>query len=262
MSATFSGSTAGRWPLVGIAPWSATLAQVGTGDSWTAGTDTGAAVTDAAYSGGSYRAVSFATDAALASRLTGTTTAPEGEYRALLRVARSDLDTTLSLRLNNGRVVRLTRPASGAAGHATWIDLGSFVITEGESLDVQVGRDSGTGEAHLDALLLLPVRELDDPQRVSTCLVAEFGEVPPAGSTIFDGERQNVVVRDTTGAQSALPLTAGHYPQVRPGEGNVLHLLEQTALDGSGYGDNPDSIATTAEVTLTYSPRWLHLPGE
>lgn len=267
---------------------------IGTGDGWTAGTDTGAAVADAAYSGGSYREVTFATDAGMATRLYGS--APEslipGKYRVFVRVARSDDSSEFAFKLGyrdffgdvmgGAETVRWDRGTSTSTGLATWVPLGtrSFPQHYDDSLRVpgftdfnpdislQVERTSGTGALRLDSLLLVPVHlaGMDEPGRM---LGAEFTALGPQSAdtaSYWDGDAEAYTRVNGFGVVTAAiqPIPHGDFPVLHPGVANAVHLIQQSRLVAGYFGatDNGDSITRTATVTLSYHPRHLWLGAD
>lgn len=259
--------------------------QVGTGDAWTLGADTGAPATSASYAGGSARPVSFATTAAMASRVSGAAPAavPPGRYKVLGRVIRSDTTSTFATRLGvttgfsfvYGDTVPLTWGTS-AADHAAYVDLGVFRLPQGNPLldltgeadvtpvvDWQAQRTSGAGTLRLNGLLLLPVD--DDEART---LFVDYPALAPSAvltDEYHDADLDVVYSRllpsgvlasmDTPGLQ-------GGFPRLAPGRQNVLHFVEQTSTSRArtaGGTDAPDRVGTTVFVEASYHPRWLYI---
>lgn len=266
---------------------------IGTGDGATAGTDTGAAVSNSAYSGGSYRPITFATNASMVTRLTGSAPAavPVGRYLVMMRVARSDTASTFAMRFGytglggadiaGSKTVTLDRGTSTTAGYATWANMGVFSFPKFlTDLDVpgfnfapgyviQAQRLSGGGQLHLDAIMLVPV-ELKDAEGAGRTLFSRFHAFGlQSGDQVayWDGDTEAFTrvngfgVVDSGVQPSALD---GEFPMVHPGQTNVLHVLQQTRL-GSGYFgtlDNSDAISRSTTVTASYHPRYLYLRGD
>lgn len=262
--------------------------QVGGTDGWTAGADTGASASDAAASGGTYRAVSFATTPGMATRISGTvpTAVRPGRYKVLVRALRSDTSSTFALRFGStisfdllfGDVVNWTAPASTAAKHATWVDLGDFTLPLGAALAdlddelpvspgvaVQAARLSGTGSLWLDTVRLVPVGN----EHSRTLYVDYTNLGPPAllYDEYHDASQEIVYTRNNgTGQLEGMypPGLPGGFPVLVPGASNFLHFAEQTALARSQYAgsDVPDRLATQVSLEVTYHPRYQHLRGD
>lgn len=266
---------------------------IGSGDGLTAGTDTGAAVTDSAFSGGSYRSVSFSTVSSMATRLQGVAPAvvPAGRYMVFLRFARSDTTSTFAFKFGyndlggvdvaGSETVIMDRAASTTAGYATWVPLGTFsfpryandlVISAFDfapSWALQAQRLSGTGAAQLDAIMLIPadLRGMGDAARTLISQFHGFGPQSVDVASYWDGDLEAYTRVNAFAVldSSIQPLAMqGGFPQVYPGQRNMLHLLQQTKADSGYFGvtDNPDAIATSAVVTLSYHPRYLYLRGD
>lgn len=264
------------------------LWQIGGSDGWTAGTDTSAstATNPTEYTGGTYRAVSFATVAALTTRISGSTpsTPPPGRYKVLARVVRSDTASVFSVRFGQaigpavygyGPTVVTTRAASTAARHATWVDLGEQTFPTGWSappgnaglpsppaIALQLGRVSGAGSANIDAILLQPIAM--ETTREARTLFSEFyglGIFVDGGVGIWDGDYETFWSYSQFGA--AVPVTpelVGQFPRVIPDVTNTLTILQQVNGRTSIFGDDASDLLTaTTEITLSYHPRWLFL---
>lgn len=253
--------------------------QIGTGDGWTAGDDTSAPVADSAFSAGSYRSVSFATQSALASRLTRTLTVKPGRYKVMLRASRSDTDSTFAFRFGSSVEFvyrygdRVPAEWWPRAQHAAWVDLGDFSLPMGVppvDLDneaavnfdaqVQVERISGAGSCRLDALMLIPVSE------EARVLKRDCGTLGIGDwwyfTEIQDAEAEAVYVRwSASGVLSSSfpPALMGGFGQVVPGKPNGLHVLGQSHPVWSNWLGVPasDSIAESVAVTLDYYPRHM-----
>lgn len=298
IAATFSATLNQADILWSVAPVPASYPvpivwQIGTGDGLTADVDTGAAVSNSAYSGGSYRPVSFATTPGMATRLSGAAPGaiPAGRYLVFLRVARSDTNSTFAFRFGNktlaglevssGPVVAMDRGASTTVGHATWLPMGVFSFPRFQNgLDslgfsaapawgLQAQRLSGAGAAHLDAVMLVPV-DIQSVDYAGRTLFSRFTAFGPQAADVrayWDGDldaftRLNSLAANDSGIQpNAL---AGQFPIAHPGQTNILHLLQQTRASSGTFGttDNTDAIARTTDVTLSYHPRYLALRGD
>lgn len=259
---------------------------VGGTDGWTAGTDTGASVSDTAYIGGNYRSVSFATNAAMETRISGQApaTVPAGTYKVLVRVARSDTDSTFAMRFGQsvafsyryGDTVFMRRAASSAAGHATWVDLGEFTHPWGHNapagqegfaatpnVSLQAQRLSGSGALRVDAFLLVPVSTT--AARDCKTLFADFpvfGIDANGGWGVFDGDTESVwgFNQFAVAAAGMVPELAGQFPAAIPGAVNTLHMLQQVNGRKPFFGsDTSDSITATSVLTISYLPRLLYI---
>lgn len=260
--------------------------QVGTGDSFTAHTDTGADVADATMSNGSYRAVTFATDATLVKRLSGTMPSmPSGLYKVLVRVRRSDTSSTFSVRLGQtvggidvaGLTTAVLNRATSTTTHATWLDLGEFTLPHGGQApsDVAVGngqplvflqasRLSGSGSLHLDAFAVIPVAREDVV--LTKTLFSEFDAIGPTGTEVVSWDTaENMCWVTPPGpplppVTAAKPILTGAFPVAVPGHVNVLHVFQQ--VNGQkpfGGTDSSDSITATVIASVSYLPRYLWL---
>jgi hypothetical protein len=257
--------------------------QIGTGDDWDIGDDTGAPVADVDYAGGSYRPVTFAAwGDEMSTRVLRAKTLTPGTYKVLLRCARSDTDSTFTVRLgvdagaqiNFGDTIALTWPVS-AAEHAAWADLGQFRFPTGNPLvdltdepDVssivrlQVGRLAGDGHLHLNGLLLIPVED----QAARTLFVDRNSSAPEAAvdDEYHDTDLTAVYCRTVTGGvlkATDPPGLQGGFPLLVPGARNAVHFLEQTSISRARYatidGEAPDRITTVVDVEVSYQPQWL-----
>jgi hypothetical protein len=260
--------------------------QVGTGDSFTADTDTGAGVADATTSNGSYRSVSFATDATLIKRMHGTMPSmPAGLYKVLGRFRRSDTSSTFSARLGQtvggidvpGLTTAVLDRATSFAAHATWLDLGEFTFPHGgqapsdfiaadgaPTVFLQASRLSGTGALHVDAFAAIPVSGEDVV--LTKTLFSEFDAIGPTGSELVlwdTAENMCWVAAPGPPLQpitAAKPILTGGFPVALPGHVNVLHVFQQ--VNGQkpfGGTDSSDSITATTTLSVSYHPRYLWL---
>lgn len=256
--------------------------QIGAGDGWTAGADTGASVTASGYSGGSYRQVSFATNAALATRLSGPapTALVPGRYKVLVRTDRTDSSSVFSLQFStfgqgSRSAVVTARKATTAASHATWVDLGDFALPpfsppKGEDpgtsfapiITLEVGRVSGSGSLRLDAFMLVPLETANTAS--SSVLFTEmpvFGIEPGAGLGVWDGDLDAFWGYNASGLSAAIETRKeGVFPKATPGVQNVLTVLQQVNALRPFFGeDASDSIAASSVVTVAYQPLFLYL---
>lgn len=258
--------------------------QVGGTDGWTAGTDTAASSADSASSGGTRRLVSFATDATMATRLSGSAPAslPAGKYKVLVRVARTDTSSTFAMRFGQsvafsyryGDTAVMDRAPSTANGHATWVDLGEFQHPFGHNAprgqegfaatpDVafQAQRLTGAGSMSVDAFLLVPVDSNDTIQ--SKTLFAEFnlfGIDVNGGYGVFDADEEAVWAFSQFGvaANGTVSESVGKFPTAIPGAVNTLHMLQQVNARRPFFNaDTPDLITASTVLTISYHPRYL-----
>lgn len=259
---------------------------VGGTDGWTAGTDTAASSADATMSGGNRRVVSFATVATMATRISGSAPAalPAGKYKVLVRVARSDLDSTFGLRFGQnvafsyryGETVAFDRAASTAVGHAAWVDLGDFqhpyghLVPAGQEggaatpdVSLQAERRTGTGSLYLDAFLLVPLETTTTIQNRLLFSEQNLGAIDSGAATgTWDGDWEGAWSFNQFGVANSdfVAELQGQFPAVVPGATNTLHMLQQVNGRRPFFGqDNPDIITGTSVLTLSYYPRYLYL---
>lgn len=275
-----------RWMLslhAGKAAVPPVLWQLGA-DGFTLGADV-TTVTNVAYSGGSARSVSFATQSDLVTRLSGVAPAslPRGRYKVMLRLARTDTASRFTARFGTnvglglyqfGETVTMDRASSTAAGHATWLDLGDFsfpvasAVPYGEegfayapNVSLQIGRVAGGGNAHLDAILLVPL-EVADTAETNT-LFSHFhagGIFIDGGRGVWDGDVEGFWAFTQFGALATIPPPemVGGFPRLAPGAVNQLTLLQQVNGQRSVFGDDASDLLTASTaVTVSYHPRFL-----
>lgn len=262
--------------------------QIGTGDSWSVGADTGSPSTDADYVGGTHRPVSFSGTPGMATRVSGTapSAVPPGRYKVHARVGRSDASSTFAARFGVttgfSYVYGDTLPliwGTSAVEHMAYVDLGVFRLPQGNPLldlsgeddvtavvSLQAQRLSGTGSLHLNGLLLIPVGD----ENARTLYVDYPGLAPSALLTdeFHDADLDVVYCRSaTTGVLSSMnaPGLEGGFPVLVPGERNALHWLEQTspsrAQVAGGGSDVPDRVTSAAQIVVSYHPRSLWMRG-
>lgn len=249
---------------------SPTLLQVGTGDSFTAGVNTGSGSTDASYSGGSFRSTSFST-ATMQVRLSTTVSLIPGRYRVLARVApevetfvgRFQVATTTTA----GPPMTSNLPPFGTSYFPRWVDLGTLSpVRNGDpsslapvstALTIAAERTAGTGALRWDAILLVPLH--NSLERSSQAMFSAFTNTAIAGISgsnagTWDGDAEAFYAADSSVAADM----AGAFHTVTPGNAHVLTLL--TNVDPARSAATPqDSISTTASVVVSYHPRWLWL---
>lgn len=240
--------------------------QFGSTESWKVGSSNmaGSATVDAAYSGGSYRATVFTG----AQSLTwGTVTVVPGDYMALLRItpvsATQVIKVSVSAEIGGLHTITTTFSA-GAGNTPRWVLVGTLRIPLGAALpdsiiagapssayDISVGLDriSGTGEANVDCLVLVPA-----PWTSRTLLVENNAAVTGTPPQTIDGVNEVVYSRASpTGAfLKDLVAIRGGFPLLWPGQTNALHIYGN--VDRS---DTTDVITHTFGVDVTYRPRWL-----
>jgi hypothetical protein len=252
---------------------------VGTDDLFTAGTDTSAPVADAAFSGGSYRAVTFSTNTGLVARLSSgeTLPPPPGRYKVMLRIARTDGTGAFAMRLTRWDVTggdEVVGPLATFTPHAdvarSWVDLGEqeFPIggavegyeprNAGIRLDAQ--RLSGAGELWFDVFMLVPV----DGDTTITSFV--YGPKPFVTGSVqvdahWDADTERVTLHDPASMTqiNTLSSTQGAFLTVDPSTPNSLYVLLQTRTAGSSIQKVNDGIGQSSTLELSYHPRWLWL---
>lgn len=260
------------------------LMDIGTGDTFAVapvgGTDTGDGVTDAAYSAGSYRATTFATNTTHSRRLVAAATPPllPGRYRILVRIGRNitgaGVQFSMSAKLgtvSTPAVITNPTPAGGSGYGATWVDLGvvsfptradpnSTSATTGP-LTLLAGRTAGTGELRWDAVLFVPVT--NSGETASQTLYATFSGNPssdaPGGGTggatnTFDGDAE--LFWSSNGA--AFCELSGTFPVARPGNAHVLAMLTHVTPIFDGVVRS-DVTTTSIQVAVSYMPRFLYV---
>ncbi|MBB3041227.1 hypothetical protein [Nocardioides soli] len=265
--------------------------------SFTAGADTthdNAA--GSTFSGGSRSIVTFAGTPGLATRLSGVApTSPEpGRYRVFLRAARSDTSTRFTARMTlryigstvdvatNGVVAALDRPPFSANGYACLLDLGDFSIPLGGAgwdasdlpaggtppdIAVKLQRTTGTGAAWLDYLLLIPIDTVTTSQTRMMRSYFKSCDIQASRYGVWDAERELFRAMNTGDVFAGMitPQLSGGFPMLEPGKSNVFHLHHQVGCTTNPVdlnAPNFDAIASTADVTLTYHPRYLYLRGD
>lgn len=242
---------------------------IGSSDAWTASTDTSAGVADSTYAGGSYRSVSFATQAGMSGRLFRTITIPSpGSWRALVRVGSSDGSSTYSLQLTNGGEVATPPTTLGQSGPlATWVDLGVIPLPGNVrdreaspmnlTLTISAARTSGTGSLRLDSLMLVPIdtRATVETRSLFTYLTGSGSASIQKHRWDADEEYYQFYLDGLTATYDAVD-NEGHFLTVSPGAKNIFYYVQQVSPEVI-YDANSDSISDTASVTLSYHPRYL-----
>lgn len=259
--------------------------EIGTADGFTAGTGTAAAAASAAYSGGSYRAVTIgAATPNLLERLSGQHTGLiAGRYKVLLR---AELDGTvagktyllqyvqknsITLAEYPGLSVSITVPASQV--FQGWADVGDFTFPLGNApapsgiaslfpppFGLRIGTSDGSaGTARIDAFKFIPV---DGNNIVSAKILKTTYTISVLRTSIYDTDLESIWQVDTTPAfLEAASYNAGAFPVADPAAAlNVLHLIPLVTmpptLGATGYHT---SAATTATLDVSYHPRYLYV---
>lgn len=245
----------------------------------TLGTDTTSTGSLAAMSGSTAARVSFATNAAMATRVTarfpitsGVDVDARGTFRLLVMVASTTTTAVYALRQ------RIT-PTNGATDvlvgdTVTYtptdtgrylIDLGLFQVPAGVDpvrdgygaalavgsllTQIQAQRVSGTGSLDLDFAAALPADE--ELCRLGTVFALD---------TVLDGPTDKVFYRGGSGEVLAAGAVAvgreGSIPMLTPAQTNRLFLLRPDGL-GTGYARGPSTKTRTTTVTVKFWPRYL-----
>lgn len=253
--------------------------QVGTGDS-TAVYDTAPVVTGAAYSGGSARAIAFASNPTdLLTRVSVPRSLVPGTYQVLVRLVVNDSSTfdVQGVWGNGGALGGTTMgdvvPVNWGA-RAAWVNLGVAAnaymprVSPNVPLGVITGfvnimarRNTGTGSLVVDTVLIVPV---DLPRgSEATTLFTRWNGNGPNGTyaAYFDGDTDSAALRfadtgPTYFYRNASPIPRGSPPKAWPGRDNTLILLQQA---GSPAAESSDTLTGTWTVTVTYRPRLLWL---
>lgn len=243
--------------------------QAGVGDGFTAGAG-GSTVSNAVYSGGSGRLTTYEGVDGMVSRLSGTapTVPAPGLYRVLVRGywgSTIPALTTLTIDGETSDVVTW----NGGDTLLQWRDYGVFQLPRGSTvlpgepvsaaapvIDFKasmVGATAGQATA-IDAFVLVPVSPLDNHAE-STHLTHKVGGSQDAESLLVDGDYEVTRSLDVSGtlvsSATAGGETCGGWPEVVPGVDNTLFVLGAWC-----------AITDTVEVSASYMPRWLYLPGE
>lgn len=263
--------------------------QIGTGDGWTVSSDTTAPVTNSAYSGGSYRSVTFASTALPVVRLSGYPPSIQpGRYKVFLRAARNSSSGVFSMRFGHtrdGGTLYGTAPAvrlDYGVGQATMLDLGEFefplprtdadvpTVADEPFVALAVERLSGTANLILDAFVLVPVDLSSvtslEPWEKSDMLVSSFSthgpRTAPGETQVWDGDAEVTFCRlngVTDGYVSAV--NRGRFPTARPGVSNLLTLFHQTRPVTTVTPSSPAELSADSAIFVTYQPRHLWLGG-
>lgn len=235
---------------------------IGTGDGGTARIDTGAPVASATYAGGSYRVISFATDATYAPRLDLTFGAglTQGRYRVFVRVAASAVGSKFEVGFTGFERVPERGIFQPDSNNPTWVDLGVVAThvnlaaspnvpaaTTPTILTIWASRTIGTASLNIDHILFVPV-EVADTVESRAMRVISRGSFT-SGSLYIDGTYGEVIPRNTTSGIE----TSGVFVRGIPGAGNVLNFIFST----SPYA--ADVITRNVTAAVSYYPRFLYL---
>ncbi len=246
----------------------------------TLGTDTTNTGSLSAMSNSAAARVSFATNAAMTTRVTASLpyqsgsarTAARGLYRLFVMAGSTASGTTYALR---ARITPTNGPTDLLLGTTvTWaatdtsrnlIDLGLFQVPVGVdavydgygaeelagsvSVQIQAQRVSGTASLDLDFLAAMPA---DEEQ-------CQLGTIYNA-DTVLDGPNDAVWFPGGSGemlAQPSAPVArGGSIPMLTPGQPSRIWLLRPDGI-GSGWVRGPDTKTRTTTATVTYWPRFL-----
>lgn len=269
---------------------------IGTSDGLTAGTNTGAGVSNAAYFNGSYRQASIAVSDAigggnLATRISGTLpTLTPGRYKVLLRAEIDNLatsrtyifrfDQTTGGILSLGAAVPLANPATGSTyTRQGWIDLGDYTLpfgynpapdvalaTVASTFNLNIGlADNTAATIRIDALKLVPVAGPVVTQ--ASTLRATYSATPLAGGTTigyFDGDSMTSWETNTTPVgQVGAPALAGGFPVVDPNAArNLLTVMAYRNGLAAGSASSTTGITglnQTCSMIGSYYPRYLYM---
>lgn len=259
--------------------------QIGGSDGWTAGTGTSASTADAAFSGGSYRAVN-ASFTSMFTRISGNapSTPTRGRYKVLLRFARTDTSAVWEFAFGQnvganyimGDTVT-SSDSNQTSSWATWVDLGEFSFPRGvgqvpddmaatpitPNIALQARQVFGSGtEIRLDCIALIPVDIAGQVQ--GSTMFTEFtrtGIDSSGGLGVWDSDEEAFwAFNSSSGLYTPMPAIEGGFPTLVPGATNVFHLLQQVNGNDPFFGeDATDSISVSTSVVLSYHPRWLYI---
>lgn len=141
-------------------------------------------------------------------------------------------------------------------GDIPWplIDGGSLGIPAESRLQLSIWQLSGTDSLRLDDCVLLTPAAVG---RSTGTMLRMRADTPKAGTTEFNllvsGDERRTVLSSTAAIQRP-PTTEGVWPILRPGEANHIFLAQTIAPADLSFNDDK---ASTAQVTVTYRPRFL-----
>ena len=251
-------------------------------ESLSLGIDTTLPGNDAAMSGAgsNYARTSFATQAGMATRLSGGVAGPyhpaspsvdaRGRYRIFSRHRKSVAGDDIKVRLNltsNGLDVTgptITLPTHAGTTSRFYMDLGVFNIpmgydpvadgfssaeipTHGVYVQLQAERAAGTGNLDTDLLLWVPA---DD----SLAFII-WTQTSGATDLVMDGAANQVYARGTTGQVRTHEISRviSRLPMISPGLPNRIFFVRDVGATNNGG----DSISGTTQLTPYYWPRYL-----
>lgn len=277
--------------LSGSADMSGPVVEIGTGDGMTAGTGTGAPSSDAAFFGGSYRAVTIsAATPNLLNRLTGALPAvPPGRYKVALRCeadASAGASKTYLFQLATGSTdqaapaVQITANARLAGPTPDlfrgWVDLGDFSLPANLSLppslpitaispttfmELRIGTaDGSAGTVRIDALKLIPLdgQTIDSASLLVTQIQDEA--LSPSLPGTWDGDYEAIWgIHDTLGWVALKPSSRGQFPIVDPISTHNEVVVMCMSHGNFGSGASVASTGAEADLVVSYHPRLLHL---
>jgi len=255
-----------RW---GASPYPAVARQA---ESLTLGTDT-TSTADASFSAGNKARCSFATDATMATRVSGAlpAVAPagaenRGTYRVFARVAQTVGTAVVKMRAGVGGAYRTTVTLASQTAPQL-VELGLYVVGEDApdrpgygvtafrmesmpTLTIQAERTSGTGNLDIDYIAVVPAdQSLVMWGTVTSSSVAVMDAVNDAvhGASTPFGATPGVYYGPTT------PTTGG-MPEIPPGDSRLLIMVGTPADLVAG-----NVISTTLTVSVHYWPRYLFM---
>lgn len=249
---------------------------IGSFDGLTAGPDTGSGVSDAAYSDGSYRPVTFSSSV-FQTRLSGTLSPiVPGRYKVMLRAGSSAAITArVQFQAYTGGPV--TAIVSNAAISPQWFDLGNIelpphrplwaddigpTITPDWSLRAsRVDTAGGAVSLNLDYIKLIPLDTIDTVESRAMVVDQKFA----SGTTetiVWDGDTENTWVAVTsTGALfggAAAAEVRGLYLRATPGMAHSGYLFQKVSPP-TVTANSVDSLTRTMTMVVSYYPRYLYL---
>lgn len=230
---------------------------IGTGDAVTPGTDLSDPVADAAYAGGSYRQITFATEAGDALRLSvSSPLLPLGDYMVLVRVTPNAPGVgTWSLHLDpdgapvtmDGRSTRWVPLGIRRAGATVPVDVEAGTSSLGVDLYAAQTPPNPSALLNVDAFLFIPTGSTE---------VLTDDVVRDAGTAFWwDGDDEMIWATSGASLLDRESSLTGVFPRVAPGETNRLTVL--LSLLGEHNSIVVDSPATESDFDLSYRPRHL-----
>ena len=258
-----------------------TLVNLGGGDGFTEGPDSQTTSTgDAEFFGGNYRTLALPGTDSDKLLMFPLPVFVRGRYKTLLRI-RADADATYLFNLSQGSGegnLRYESLTVGTDPFEGWVDIGDYSFPAGVTLpdefDVATSQSAwlrmwtagdDTGEVTLDALMFIPVS--GPTVTHANILRATF---PTTGTNFvdpmtarFDGDAEMVWMEYAVGGygEGAITTTGG-FPVADPA--SARNLLYVVAVNANSDESPPliTTVGAEAEVTVSYHPRYLHLPGD